>query len=217
MSVCEALHAWANSQPVLRFPFDKRQIPHNGIYILFERGEFAHGANRIVRVGTHTGNNQLPSRLCQHFLIENKDRSIFRKNVGRALLSRDHDPFLPVWNLDRTSRVMRDLHVGVDLDRQRAIETVVSDYIRNHFSFVVIRVDDKKDRLTLESKMISTLSLCDGCLPSAQWLGLFSPIKKICESGLWLVNELYKEPLSPRDLEYASIQATERLRDSGAR
>jgi hypothetical protein len=27
MTVCEALHQWANSQPVLRFPFDDASIP----------------------------------------------------------------------------------------------------------------------------------------------------------------------------------------------
>jgi hypothetical protein len=201
MSVCEALHVWANSLPALRFPFDVSRIPLNGIYVLFEQGEVAHGANRIVRVGTHTGNNQLPSRLCQHFLIEKKDRSIFRKNIGRALLNRDNDPFLPVWELDRTSRAVRNQHGGIDTDRQNAIEKAVSDYIRDHFSFVVFRVDDKVERLMLESKMISTVSLCDACPPSAQWLGQFSPKRKIRESGLWLVNELYKVTLSLRDLE----------------
>ena len=98
MTACEALHEWANSLPALRFPFDEHAIPLNGIYILFEQGEVAHGAKRIVRVGTHTGANQLRSRLRQHFLVENKDRSIFRKNIGRALLHRDHDPFLETWD-----------------------------------------------------------------------------------------------------------------------
>lgn len=204
MSVCEALHAWANSLPVFRFRFDVSRIPLNGIYVLFERGETAHGTNRIVRVGSHTGSNQLPSRLRQHFLIENKDRSIFRKNIGRALLNRDHDPFLPLWELDRTSRRIRDRHGGIDLDRQCAIEKAVSDYMRDHFSFIVVRVDEKTERLRLESKMISTVSLDDACPPSAQWLGLFSPKKKIRESGLWLVNELYKDPLSFGDLERLS-------------
>ncbi len=201
MSACEALHVWANSLPALRFPFDMSRIPLNGIYVLFERGEVAHGTNRIVRVGSHTGNNQLPSRLCQHFFVENKDRSIFRKHIGRALLNRDNDAFLSVWNLDRTSRKMRDQHSGIDLDRQRAMERAVSDYIRDHFSFVVARIDEKVERLGLESKMISTVSLCEACQPSAEWLGRSSPIKKIRESGLWLVNELYKKPLDFRDLE----------------
>lgn len=187
MTVCEALHAWANSLPALRFPF--------------ERGEVAHGTNRIVRIGTHTGADQLPSRLCQHFLVENKDRSIFRKNIGRALLNRDNDQFLPLWELDRTSKAMRDRHNAIDVNRQGAIEKSVSACIRDHFSFVVICVDDKSERLRLESKMISTVSLCDACMPSAQWLGLFSPKAKIRESGLLLVNELYKEPLTMADVE----------------
>jgi hypothetical protein len=204
MCVCEALHEWANSLQAFRFPFDESRIPTNGIYILFQKGETAHGANRIVRVGTHNGDKQLRSRLRQHFLVENKDRSIFRKNIGRALLHRDHDPFLPLWELDRTSQGMRDKHGGVDLDRQRAIERTVSEYIREHFSFVVVRVDERLERLRLESRMISTVSLCDACLPTAQWLGFSSPKEKIRESGLWLVNELYKQPLSVQDLERLS-------------
>jgi hypothetical protein len=59
MSVCEALHERANSLQAFRFPFDEGRIPINGIYILFEKGETAHGTNRIVRVGTHTGDKQL--------------------------------------------------------------------------------------------------------------------------------------------------------------
>ena len=201
MTACEALHEWANSLPILRFPFDDSAIPLNGIYVIFERGEVGHGSiNRIVRVGTHTGTNQLRSRLRQHFLVENKDRSIFRKNIGRALLNRDHDPFLPTWELDRTSRLARAQHI-IDFDRQNSVEVIVSKYIREHFTFAVVRVDERTQRLRLESKMISTISLCDACRPSAEWLGLFSPKDKIRASGLWLVNELYKEPLSVGDLE----------------
>jgi hypothetical protein len=51
MSLCEALHSWANTLRAFHFPFDETSIPLNGIYILFEKGETAHGTNRIVRVG----------------------------------------------------------------------------------------------------------------------------------------------------------------------
>lgn len=192
MSMCESFHKWANSLPGFRFPFDASLIPLNGIYVLFEKGEVAHGVGRIVRVGTHTGQNQLRSRLHQHFVVENKDRSIFRKNIGRALLNRDHDPFLPSWELDLTTRAMKEKHVEIDLDRQRTIERAVSDYIQKRFSFVVVRFDQKDERLMLESKMISTVSLCDECSPSANWLGLYSPKARIRDSGIWVVNELYR-------------------------
>ena len=81
---CNKLHKLFNNMKIYSFPFNEELIPKNGIYILFEKGEKGHNTNRIVRVGTHTGINQLRSRLKQHFLNENKDRSIFRKNIGRA-------------------------------------------------------------------------------------------------------------------------------------
>jgi hypothetical protein len=79
---CEELHKIFNTLKRFSFPFDDTNIPLNGIYILFQKEEMAHGADRIVRIGTHTGKNQLHSRLKQHFINENKDRSIFRKNIG---------------------------------------------------------------------------------------------------------------------------------------
>ena len=60
--------------------------------------------------------------------------------------------------------------------------------------------------LRLESRMISTVSLCEECSPSGGGLESFSPKEKIRESGLWQVNELYKEPLSASDAEEISQQ-----------
>ncbi len=200
--VCEQLHRLFNSLPRQRFRFDTHQIPDNGIYILFEDGESAHGADRIVRVGTHTGANQLPSRLKQHFVQENKDRSIFRKNIGRALLEKANDPFGEQWEWDLTSREARERFGPVlDTNRKRSVERAVSEHIQRHFSFVVFRVDDKDRRLSLERKLISTVSLCPECKPSPDWLGLHSPIRKIREHGLWLVNGLYGETLTPKDFD----------------
>jgi hypothetical protein len=203
--LCEKLHIWANALPIFRFPFDLRTLPLNGIYLLFEKGETAHGTSRIVRVGTHTGNDQLRSRLQQHFLVENKDRSIFRKNIGRALLNKEQNPFLSDWELDLTSKQAKVKYSGrVDTNRQKAIERRVSDYIQSSFSFAVLRIDDKQQRLRLESRLISTLSLCEKCQPSKVWLGLFSPKEKIRDSGLWLVNELYRQALSSE--EFSELQ-----------
>jgi hypothetical protein len=49
---------------------------------------------------------------------------------------------------------------------------------------VVLPIDDKANRLALESKIISTISTCTDCGPSKQWLGLYSPKEKIRKSGL---------------------------------
>lgn len=194
--ICSNLYILFNSMKRYNFPFDEKDIPKNGIYILFEKGEKAHGVDRIVRIGTHTGKNQLRSRLQQHFINENKDRSIFRKNIGRALLNKARDPFLESWELDLTTKENKDkFSPQIDFNKQKQIEKQVTKYIQENFSFVVFEVDDKDERLSLESKIISTVSSCKDCKASENWLGKYSPKEKIRESGLWLVNELYKTPL----------------------
>ena len=200
--VCENLHTLLKRLPIHRFPIESASIPCNGIYVLFEDGETGHLGQRIVRVGTHTGNNQLPSRLHQHFLNENKDRSIFRKNIGRCLLHGESDPFLEFWEIDLTSRAAREAHRhDVNFELQRKIEKQVTEYIQQHFSFVAFEVSEKEKRLGIESRIISTVSHCDRCRPSEKWLGLHSPKKRIRESGLWQVNELYKTPFSMTEFE----------------
>lgn len=204
--LCSEIHQLFNQLNRFSFPFDKRDISDNGIYILFEKGESGHGKDRIVRVGTHTGERQLRSRLKQHFIRENKDRSIFRKNIGRAILNHRSDPFLQQWNLDLTTSEAKDKYKAiVDFDKQKGVEKEVTEYIQNSFSFNVFRVDDKEERLGLESKIISTVSLCTDCFPSDNWLGLYSPKQKIRQSGLWLVNELYKVQLSNDGVEEMRI------------
>jgi len=184
------------------FPFNKNQIPKVGIYALFEEDEVGHGTDRIVRIGTHRGPGQLPSRLEQHFLKENKDRSIFRKNVGRCLLNGDNDPFLKWWEIDlTTSEAKLEYRNSIDKDKLRMVESRVSEYIRQRFTFVVFPVEEKEERLRLESRMISTVSLCEDCSPLSDWLGLFSPKEKIRKSGLWLEQGLWKEPLSTSDVD----------------
>ena len=199
--ICAELHLLFNKMEKFNFPFDENKIPKNGIYVLFEKGEVAHGTNRIVRVGTHTGKDQLRSRLFQHFLKKNKDRSIFRKNIGRALLNKNKDSFISQWELDLTTRKAKDANSGkVDSDKKDKTEDEVSAYIQENFSFVVFSVENKDKRLELESKIISTVSHCVECIPSKNWLGLYSPKEKIRKGGLWLVNELWKTPLSEKDL-----------------
>ena len=91
--------------------------------------------------------------------------------------------------------------LSLDQKKQKLVERQVSDYIQSHFRFIVFPVPQKEDRLILESRIISTVSLCPSCRPSPNWLGLFSPKEKIRESGLWIVNELYKQPLTQLEFE----------------
>jgi len=194
---CQQLHRLFASLEPHTFPFDAKKIPTNGIYILYETGERGHGSKRIVRIGSHTGKDQLLARLRQHFVNEIKDRSVFRKNIGRALLNRYRDPYLEQWNKDLTSTASKKKY-STDLDsrKQKAIERRVSDYLRNRFKFVVFGVPKKRERLRYETKLITTISKCNVCRSSDKWLGRYSPIVKISSGKLWQVKDLDGTPLT---------------------
>lgn len=190
---CDKVHRLVRKLQKHSMSFNEAALPKNGIYVLFESGESGHDGDRIVRIGTHTGDDQLRSRLRQHFRSENKDRSIFRKNIGRALLNQRNDPFLQNWEIDLTTRAARNRH-GTLLNSEylKQVEKEVTQYLQDHFTFVAFEVKSKSKRLDFESKLISTVSACKECGQSRTWLGNYSPKQKIVESGLWLVNELYK-------------------------
>lgn len=192
------LHFLFNSKRRFHFPFDNDidQIPSNGIYVNFETGEKYKEWDRIVRVGTHKGNNQLRSRLYQHFIKKNKNRSIFRKHIGRCLLNKINNPYLDIWNCDSTSKEnkIKYNHL-IDKNFEQELEQQISQYIQDNISFSVFELNNKDKRLFWESKIISTLAAFPDIRPSDNWLGLFSPKDKILQYGLWQVNELKKKPL----------------------
>lgn len=191
---CSELHKIVNNIKRLNFPFNINCIPENGVYILFEKNEYGHCGDRIVRVGSHTGEKQLRSRLKQHFINENKDRSIFRKNIGRALLNRVNDDYIKLWELDLTTRANKDKYLNIiDIEYQRKIENEVTKYIQEMFSFAVIEENNREKRLWLEKVLISEVSNCIECKSSNNWLGKYSTKENIINSGLWQVNELYKK------------------------
>lgn len=198
------LHQLFNEQKRFSFPFDNSisEIPQNGIYIIFESCEKYKELDRIVRVGTHTGINQLRSRLNQHFVKENKNRSIFRKNIGRCILNKECSDYLSLWELDTTSRVDKAKNLSLlDLTFEKGIEKRISNYIQTNLSFSVFQVDTKDDRLFWERRIVSTLAKAADIKPSDKWLGNHSTKDKIKASGLWQVNELYNERLSEIELE----------------
>lgn len=112
-----------------------------------------------------------------------------------------HDPFVRRWEQDRTTRAVRQEPLNRDDAHQlRAVESMVSAVLRQRFSFVLIRAEEKATRLRWESQLIATVSLCPECEPSPQWLGQYSPVHKIRESGLWLIKGLYGQPLDHEHL-----------------
>ncbi len=64
------------------------------------------------------------------------------------------------------------------------------------FTFSVIRIDDRERRLDFEKRSIATVAPCPHCRSLPDWLGNFSPLQAIRDSGLWLKQHLAGEPFS---------------------
>jgi hypothetical protein len=194
-----------------------RSLPNNGIYSLYEKGElWGHGGAepRIVRIGTHKDGN-FRSRIAEHYLLDESkmnfdrnrpaphERSIFRKNIGRALLNSRKDPYLPVWEIDFTSKASREKSGHLrDVQTEKQVEAEVTQLIRENFSFRFIEIENQSRRMGrrgLESHLIGTVARCGHCQPSGSWLGNHSPKREIRESGLWLVHHLHAESISEEE------------------
>jgi len=194
--LCYSLHRQFNDMK--RYDYSMiDEIPFaNGIYIMFEKGEAYKGFDRIVRVGTHTSDNRLKRRLKDHYLKENKDGSIFRKNIGKAILNKNNHPYLQVWSLDTNKTADK-----YDEEFQEKIEKQVSAYLKDNITFTCFQVDTKEDRLRLEEGIIALLNSTPNFEASTNWLGRFSPIDDISQSGLWLREGLNGKPITVSEYE----------------
>jgi hypothetical protein len=199
---CQYLHDTLSRLPRFRRD-DLGKVPANGIYVLFEKGEAGHGVERIVRVGTHRGQNNLAPRIREHLFTPNKDRSIFRKHVGRCLLAKAGDPFLAQWEVDLTTKASREMNGHkVDKDRLKDVESEVTRYMTENFSFAALRFDTKPERLHYEECLLSTIFRCQDCGPSDTWLGKFHPTSAVLRgSGLWNVQGLLGPVLSLQEAQ----------------
>ncbi len=156
-----------------------------GVYLIFEDGETLDGFSRITRVGRSLDN--LVGRLKEHFCpITNrktlpKDNSVFRKHIGKALLSQNSnsDEDKANWNKK-----------GETVD---GLEDKISDLLAKKFSFCVIPLDDKDEIKILEKtliRLLSTYNVRANAIPSPTWLGNAHPTEEIQKSGLWNVKHV---------------------------
>ena len=76
------IHKFFNQQKRYYFPYDRMELINvtdkNGLYVLFEEGEKYTDFDRIVRIGSHDGDDRLVKRLKDHFLSSKQRNSIFR-------------------------------------------------------------------------------------------------------------------------------------------
>ena len=215
--LCKAVHDVVSALPRVTYPFDRRDLPRDAIYFFFEAGERDGHTDyeRIVRVGTHKNGN-FRSRISEHFLLGKelgiqpdrpapKDRSIFRKNLGRAWICKQGVDYLDVWNIDFTSSAKRREHGHRrDTAIEHTIESNVTALLRGGFSFAWVPVAEEADRMGtggLEGRLIGTLAQCTACRSSDGWLGHHSPDERIRTFGLWQVQHLQHDPVDDADLE----------------
>lgn len=63
---------------------DFAKLPKNGVYIMFEKGETAHGGDRTVRIGINKKQDKLQDRIENHYNGK-KGKSVLRKHIMTAL------------------------------------------------------------------------------------------------------------------------------------
>ena len=211
---CKWLHEQLESLLLFKYPFNLDSLPDNGIYFFYERGEmWGHGGNkqRIVRIGTCKSGN-FKSRISEHYLLDERkmnfdskqvaprERSIFRKNIGRALLNKTKSSYLNIWEIDFTDRESREQKAHLrNVRLEKNLERQITKILRENFSFRFIEVENEMGSEGLEGRLIGTIAQCRLCRPSKNWLGLHSPINKIRQSGLWLIQHLGNNGLTDRD------------------
>lgn len=132
------------------------------------------------------------------------DRSIFRKNIGRALLNKQGDfDYLKVWEIDFTSNIKRANYSHLrDIEKERTIELQITELIRKRFYFRFIPLEGQEKRIGkagIESRLIGTVATCKLCIPTKTWLGRHSPLKKINGGKLWLYQHLSSIGLTDSD------------------
>lgn len=180
---CRVIHELLEPLLLHDFRTPTTRLPRNGIYFFYEEGELCRHFDvvrpRIVRVGTHREQDRFPSRIKQHF-EGNKNSSVFRKHLGGAILRRRNaDDF----RLDKWLKQ--------DTPTFKEIEELVTDRLATDFTFKCITVENKKERLDLEERLIATLAKCPSCEPSEEWLGHYAASEEIRGSGLWNVQHVY--------------------------
>lgn len=205
MTDYERLHILFNNLKKFTYPYDETQISKNGIYILFENGEYFKGLDRVVRIGSHTGNNRLFTRINEHYIKDDHRDSIFRKHLGRCFLTiNKRTDYIDNWDLKIKKRVDKEKNYNrINWKLEKEYEQLITKYIRTNFSFIVIpNLTNENERLRLEKGLIATLAQAIEKTSSEDWLGNYHPDKKVINYKLWNIHHLLGTQLTEREIEF---------------
>lgn len=208
---CAKLHQLLKQLPLYDVNTNADLLPKScGIYYFYEKTGSDwepswHGgcAKGIVRIGISGGTRGRISDHCLGVIPVDtislagfcpKDRSVMRKHIGRALVSRaghPHANYLPIWNADMTTRASRESYRHLrNIDFEKTIEREVSDVIARNFSFRCVPCNSTAEADDLETSGIGIVSSCPVCRRSPDWLGRQHPNSIISQRKLWNVKKV---------------------------
>lgn len=175
-----------NKLDTLPLMYDTSEVPFkNGLYFFYEKGETSDHSpkGRIVRIGNHPrSQDSLKRRLRMHYSGQ-KNSSVFRRYLGGAIMRKldvNHPCLKPGAGLGHWEK--QDEHT---CEKCKPVEQNVSEVLRSNFSFRCIEIGDQSLRNLFENKLIATISLCQVCKASREWLGNFAYSSEVRRSGLW--------------------------------
>ena len=202
----DRIEAMVGGKRTLATAHGRMAWPERGVYFFFEPGEHRTTSGdgmRVVRVGTHAlnhrGKSTLWSRLRRHRGTTrgphpgrgNHRKSVFRRHVGEALMTRDYWPpgAMDAWGSSYSpSKRLREY----------PLEQAVSQHIRS-MPFLSIALNDppgpESRRGYIERNAIALLSnhSCRATAidpPSPDWLGQHAVSEAVQRSGLWNSNHV---------------------------
>ena len=176
-AVSASVHQILAALPAKRFPVSRRDVPPDGIYLLYEAGETVlidgEEMDRIVGVGTHSGDGRLARRLGNH-VSGSRRGSDLRVHLGSAILAQANsaDPRLQTWLGDKRTPVPE-------------VEEAVSALILARFTVRCIPIPDRAERQALEQALAALLARSPVAPPSEGWLGRHAAHRDIRSTGLW--------------------------------
>ncbi len=220
------------------FKFGDVDVPKNGMYFFFQKGEEGHNGDRIVRVGINK-TKKLALRMSNHFRLDPL-RSVFSTYLIHIYILYLMGPKLDEWtgtcnpnkifdanrfdelyrvnkkpsDLEKDLKILRSRMYKGNTDRLEGYRKALLPYFRENFRYSFVWFPDElEERDLMEDGIIGTVAHCNKCGPSSTWIGKLAPHKATREYGLWLRNCTSGRKRLSEDGKLKMVEYIEKTRD----